>query len=206
MLDLQPIKARLAAATPGPWECSREHPDLAGDHIVLEPMFDVRRIASVSKWVNTLLITHAPSDLAALVAEVERLQALVEKLQRSAGSPQEQAGTFIGILDDHKIFVAPKSTETELSWDSAVRHCTGLEVENTAGWRLPTKEELHFLYCNQSSLPDAEAFIQGRYWSGSEAEDECNAWGESFTHGKQYAFHKSISFCVRAIRKESIDA
>jgi hypothetical protein len=51
MLDLDPIKARLAAATPGPW---------------------------VYSCNDAYLIANAPTDLAALVAEVERLRAAIK--------------------------------------------------------------------------------------------------------------------------------
>lgn len=82
MLDLQPIKDRLAAATPGPWTAS--------------PNVQPRGVAAVAQ-VNTVLvlssgplygspmqdaslIANAPTDLAALVAEVERLQAQLIEL------------------------------------------------------------------------------------------------------------------------------
>lgn len=80
MLNLQPIKARLAAATPGPWTAS--------------PNVQPHGIAAVAE-VNTVLvlssgplygspaqdanlIANAPNDLAALVAEVERLREAIK--------------------------------------------------------------------------------------------------------------------------------
>lgn len=58
MLDLQPIKSRLAAATPGPWRFTKIRP---------QPNPDAD------------LIANAPQDLAALVAEVERLRDGIKK-------------------------------------------------------------------------------------------------------------------------------
>lgn len=83
MLNLEPIKARLARATPGPWETM---PGESGrgaqfkyigqsdcDFPVCE-MFVIRE-----KWGEDLcLIANAPTDLAALVEEVERLREQVE--------------------------------------------------------------------------------------------------------------------------------
>lgn len=97
MLDLNPIKARLAAAAPGPWECSRERPDHTGDHVVCEATFDVRRVASAGRWVNALLIANAPGDLAALVAEVERLRELLDQAGENLPSvplPGDPLGTI----------------------------------------------------------------------------------------------------------------
>ena len=56
MIDLTPIKARLAAATPGPWRISGMN---YGDLVTVA---DIRFIAA------------ARADVEALVAEVERLR------------------------------------------------------------------------------------------------------------------------------------
>lgn len=67
MLDLEPIKARLAAATPGPWEMQDEYiacPD--GDFVCT--------IVDGGTERDAMLIANAPTDLAALVAEVEALR------------------------------------------------------------------------------------------------------------------------------------
>lgn len=52
--DLAAIRARLEAATPGPWTAKSFDPD-------------------------DQFIAHAPGDIAALLAEVERLHRLVEE-------------------------------------------------------------------------------------------------------------------------------
>ena len=102
MIDLDAIKARLAAATPGPWTiddgddgdfCSaiaviapipvseRQHAKFVGD-------FNERAVIALTLWQNppvaviydarwdenASLIAHAPTDIAALIAEVEALR------------------------------------------------------------------------------------------------------------------------------------
>jgi hypothetical protein len=59
MLDLDPIKARLAAAKLEPWWWTR----------------DLRDFTHIN---NVDLVANAPTDLAALVAEVERLRGHVK--------------------------------------------------------------------------------------------------------------------------------
>ncbi|PWJ22795.1 hypothetical protein ATK17_3964 [Branchiibius hedensis] len=97
-LDLDAVKARLAAATPGPWEwigdsfddaepfvCTHmtrwdEHgPDLvvAADHGKTVLRAEGADWSAMSgKHADGDLIANAPTDIAALVAEVERLRAI----------------------------------------------------------------------------------------------------------------------------------
>ena len=79
MLDLEPIKARLAAATPGPWiyrnTCEIWDPErpvceIEGASVV--PLDNDVKVLPYGQDLN--LIVNAPRDLAALIAEVERLR------------------------------------------------------------------------------------------------------------------------------------
>lgn len=81
MLDLDAIKARLAAATPGPWEEEREGggyptgvvygPDCTVTSCDSEP-------GTLHQCTNAIFIANAPTDIAALVAEVERLRKIFD--------------------------------------------------------------------------------------------------------------------------------
>ena len=69
--DIEAIKARLAAATPGPWALV--------DFPVMFPRVqsiaeDKSNICETWGWADAKFIAHAPTDIAALLAEVERLQ------------------------------------------------------------------------------------------------------------------------------------
>jgi hypothetical protein len=85
-LDLDPIRARLEAASPGPWrwedwgdppvDHGRSAHTLASDELSLTKAICTAAQAT-SMWKNPAdadLIAHAPSDIAALIAEVERLR------------------------------------------------------------------------------------------------------------------------------------
>jgi len=74
-LDLAPIEARLKAATPGPWRWVA----VSGgwDGVAAEGGPDICRL-SLNLGANAILIAHAPTDIAALVAEVRRLQAALQ--------------------------------------------------------------------------------------------------------------------------------
>lgn len=67
MLDLQKIKARADAATPGPW---------AVHHILRGP--------------DATFVTHAQRDVVALVAEMERLLAENESLRKELSDTEEE--------------------------------------------------------------------------------------------------------------------
>lgn len=108
MLDLEPIKARLAAATPGPWsscgdKCKCRHvmsndfpiaevtkgdwgDDYPSVRLVGDSSLDLRaepymaqitygNVPAEQFLANRAFISSAPSDVAALLAEVERLRA-----------------------------------------------------------------------------------------------------------------------------------
>lgn len=75
MIDLTAIKARLAAATPGPWRkgdgrSGRSPATIYASSSVVVYLVDNPR--------DRILIANAPTDLAALVAEVERLRAVLD--------------------------------------------------------------------------------------------------------------------------------
>ena len=92
-LDLDPIRTRLEAASPGPWrwedwgalpvDHERSAYTLASDEPVGSDLLPGLTKAictaaqATSLWKNPAdadLIAHAPSDIAALIAEVERLR------------------------------------------------------------------------------------------------------------------------------------
>ena len=79
MLDLEPIKARLTAATPGPWLINDDHGLAVEDGSRNGP-------TGYGRWIcgeinnnyerernraNATFIAAAPEDIAALIAEVE---------------------------------------------------------------------------------------------------------------------------------------
>lgn len=71
MLDLQPIKDRLSLATPGPWSL---------DVTYFQPKSIWARVGKLfsaddATFGDCALIANAPADIAALIAEVERLTA-----------------------------------------------------------------------------------------------------------------------------------
>ena len=82
-LDLEAIKTRIAKATPGPWEWvvrPKRHMLLhrfsaRGSFTVLETQGDVEAEYPCATDADRDLIQNAPTDLAALISEIERLHA-----------------------------------------------------------------------------------------------------------------------------------
>lgn len=73
---LQEIRARVAAATPGPWHWDEDNdPWLWGGPGVF--VLSSEDEISVPNPNDYALIAHAPQDLADLLAEVERLQKVI---------------------------------------------------------------------------------------------------------------------------------
>lgn len=82
MLDLRPIKYRLATATPGPWSV---------DVTYFVPKSIWARVGKLfsaddATFADCAFIAHAPQDLAALVAEVERLRGAIETACKAWGT------------------------------------------------------------------------------------------------------------------------
>jgi hypothetical protein len=71
---LAEIKARLAAATPGPWEIPEG--SLNGNAWAIGPIvgYDYDALGVTADDPNAMLVSHAPADIAWLVAEIERLR------------------------------------------------------------------------------------------------------------------------------------
>lgn len=82
-LDLEVVKARLVKATPSPWEwivwprrnMLVHRTGMKTLLTVLETQGDVEADYPCANDADRDLIEHAPTDLAALIAEVERLRA-----------------------------------------------------------------------------------------------------------------------------------
>jgi hypothetical protein len=81
----------------------------------------------------------------------------------------------------------------ELTWDETKSACAKLGD----GWRLPSKDELNFLYLNK---PTNGSFTRSYYWSST--EDGANkACVQNFANGEQGSSNKStILFYFCAIR------
>ena len=96
MLDLEPIKARDAAATPGPWLLAGTHAKphhtvhasgVTGYQVhsmqrVADEAPDVYKHMKATYFRDAAFIAHARRDVPALVAEVETLRAVIEDCAR----------------------------------------------------------------------------------------------------------------------------
>lgn len=95
MTTTQEIRARLEAATPGPWVWERQF-DSPGEHWIAADNHQCVRVTArhdgvsssstrcVRADANAALIASAPTDLAYLLGEVERLRAGIEAHRHAA--------------------------------------------------------------------------------------------------------------------------
>lgn len=90
-LDIEQIKQRLAAATPGPWDYWSVVADGRVEVYVPNGSMDTEVILEFKDFedcpdcirpasADSDLIAHAPTDIAALINEVEKLRATIERL------------------------------------------------------------------------------------------------------------------------------
>jgi hypothetical protein len=91
--------------------------------------------------------------------------------------------------------VAQLDLEYGMDWNNAKLACSNLGE----GWRLPTKDELFFLYNNKAKVSNLTKY---RYWSSTEG-DSFHAWSINFTWGESYTNHKNDEIQIRAVRSKS---
>jgi len=90
--------------------------------------------------------------------------------------------------------VADQDEPGYYKWQDAVDHIAA----KGDGWRLPTKEELSFIYQQREAIG---GFAPDWYWSSSEV-DTYYAWYQNFSDGFQDYYGKFDVARVRAVRNE----
>lgn len=102
-MNIEEIKAREQAATPGPWMVDTDEQTVIAvtadfQHIVVD--YSMKNLSAWGKCLpDVYFIAHARTDIPALIAEVERLQKIV-KLQKASCSLVETVKSG-NILDEN---------------------------------------------------------------------------------------------------------
>ena len=96
------------------------------------------------------------------------------------------------ILEQNLKFEVYHKDLGEHTWKDAKKVCEELGD----GWRLPTREELHFIWLNKNFIG---GFAAAYYWSSSESSN-LYAWYQSFINGDQSYNFKDNTYYVRAVR------
>ncbi len=113
----------------------------------------------------------------------------------------QQSSNVRGVQSNHPVIGNPiKIGNLEVSqydfpnygnWNDAKEACANLGN----GWRLPTKEELNYLYQNRDKI----GYENDYYWSSTEGGNG-NAWLQAFYNGMQSNFDKRNKYGIRAVR------
>ena len=85
-----------------------------------------------------------------------------------------------------------------LTWDEAVDYCSN----KGDGWRLPTQNELMYLWCIAPSITGEAAFSGSLYWS-STGNSSGSYWFTNFSTGGTSTTSPSNSFNVRCVKTGS---
>jgi hypothetical protein len=83
-LDLDAIRERAEKATPGPWESYSvpgRNRSAAGYAAVEVAETEVQVTRDAGGWYDAYFIAHARTDVPALVAEVARLQGIIDRVR-----------------------------------------------------------------------------------------------------------------------------
>ena len=112
------------------------------------------------------------------------------------------AGGLVATVDeDGKGIVVAQSDLKKMRWDDA--NGFNQELNGFSDWRLPTRDELHFLFKNRKAIG---GFAEGDYWSGQVSSSVDCAWAQSFEDDYEYQFDCGIdNGChVRLVRDFAI--
>lgn len=94
---------------------------------------------------------------------------------------------------------APNDLTTGYYWGDAMKAAQEYRGGNLFDWRLPAKDELHFLFVNKGFVGGLQSSRNSFYWSSTEYTSS-HAWGWDAYGGKLQFGGKYTSFQVRPVR------
>jgi hypothetical protein len=142
--------------------------------------------------ITNIKIQNSKTNI--MLKEIEELEIALAKAK--AEYMKSQTPTII--KPEFEAFeVYHEDLEGHYTWREAKKACAKLG----AGWRLPTKEELHEMYEKRDMVGGFTPFY---YWSSTEF-DSSSAWSQAFYNGIHLSNDKSSSnLHVRAVRALTI--
>lgn len=91
------------------------------------------------------------------------------------------------------IEISPKEYETILNWNDAIKYCQSLVIKDKSDWRLPTVDELQYIYDSEND------FTNSYYWSSAPLNDNI-AFSKSMINGSHHNDIKTRRIYVRPVR------
>ena len=113
-----------------------------------------------------------------------------------------ELGGYVILTDGTHGVVVAMQDQGDANWSDAKAIVNDASKHDANGakfndWRLPTKDELNFIYKQRGSI--GGFVLEAGYWSST--EDDTNiAWIQYFYNGFQYDFLKDATTSVRAVR------
>ena len=95
------------------------------------------------------------------------------------------------------IEISSKEYVRELNWYDCILYCQLLTIDNKNDWRLPTKDELEYIYHSKND------FNGSYYWASTECTEDINnnhAWTLNFRDSSHGHSPKNNIFYVRPVR------
>lgn len=91
------------------------------------------------------------------------------------------------------IEIIAKEYEKKLNWNDGMLYCSLLVIDGVDDWRMPTIEELDYIYNNENDFDGSD------YWSSIEGHGKL-AWYQTMPGVGRDTASKSCMLYVRAVR------
>lgn len=167
MIDLNPIKARLDAATPGEWKTGTNSQRKGLQNIVVQNEGATEYVATYLYPDDADLIAHAPADLRALIAEVEQERkarlALAKDYIRTVWFFCPQCWDSISNCEATIAELTGKS-EREVSWQYAGEAKNHKRTHPESERQARARDELHKLRDEVERLREEAVAITDGWW------------------------------------------
>ena len=161
MNEIQEIEARLAAATPGPWDFETI-PETGESRVFVrsntgDPMLDVSVAPHGVRAEDAEFIAYAPEDIRALIAEVKRLEAWKREAVTVMGGLQE-LGKALGlplgeqVTGPEALAKAKELKESRDGWVSYMMEMVVTKQKLEAVKRIHTPEVVQVSTANESMI------------------------------------------------------
>jgi hypothetical protein len=158
-------------------------------------------------------ITITQEQLQTLITSTESTLELLNSIFNGTPTTLDQPYFVCKMFDlenrPYDLYLAPKSSEVDCTWDEAMSYADKAEICGHTDWVVPNRSELLRLYellgpehttITEFKEGGSEVFVAHGYWSSAEST-ATYSWYQSFSNGNQPTTNKAHDSYLRLVRR-----